>query len=636
MPHKITTNIILFLTVLLIGCWWGVGSVVAQEELPPPGSFIGVTGVNPGSAPSIELYLYGMDGNGQSLTLSAADLAVFHGGEPASEISVAGQTEALPNNALGTLTIFLLDLPPGVSESLPNVRAAIESYATSATMREEVDYVAIYQVGATEAVPLLEPAPFHNAVRNFFANPLPVEEGATALIDSMMSVLQNINGLKPQPGLVAHLVVMSDGTDIVSTKHKAEDVYTLAASAGIPIHTIWLENSDLNQPERGQLFMQGMASNTRGVAGNLADVQALTPLWQRIASFRPRTLVRYTIANPTGGQFPVVVNLTNEPEARTETNVTVPANAPSIVINLPPESRVLTLPNLDSPIRIRLSATASWLDGTERQLTRAQLLVNGVVVQELDSSRLTDFTVEISQFTFGNNSLQIVVEDEQGIRATSPNITLTIQEGEEALPEAIQPSGSLLGVLGWVLLLMVVIGLLVGAIWFVFSRREGVKLPASVTRYLPRIRLPRIPFLSRLRSLNTPRRRTRSTPMAVEEPESSVASAEVEAAEEDQRGAPYLEIIEAVTHLEQYFAIQNTETRLGRSPNQADLVFEQDVTVSRNHAMIVYNDGEFRIYDQQSSSGTWVNGQKVTSYGTPLLDGDEIRLGTARLVFHWH
>lgn len=636
MPHKITTNIILFLTVLLIGCWWGVGSVVAQEELPPPGSFIGVTGVNPGSAPSIELYLYGMDGNGQSLTLSAADLAVFHGGEPASEISVAGQTEALPNNALGTLTIFLLDLPPGVSESLPNVRAAIESYATSATMREEVDYVAIYQVGATEAVPLLEPAPFHNAVRNFFANPLPVEEGATALIDSMMSVLQNINGLKPQPGLVAHLVVMSDGTDIVSTKHKAEDVYTLAASAGIPIHTIWLENSDLNQPERGQLFMQGMASNTRGVAGNLADVQALTPLWQRIASFRPRTLVRYTIANPTGGQFPVVVNLTNEPEARTETNVTVPANAPSIVINLPPESRVLTLPNLDSPIRIRLSATASWLDGTERQLTRAQLLVNGVVVQELDSSRLTDFTVEISQFTFGNNSLQIVVEDEQGIRATSPNITLTIQEGEEALPEAIQPSGSLLGVLGWVLLLMVVIGLLVGAIWFVFSRREGVKLPASVTRYLPRIRLPRIPFLSRLRSLNTPRRRTRSAPMAVEEPESSVASAEVEAAEEDQRGAPYLEIIEAVTHLEQYFAIQNTETRLGRSPNQADLVFEQDVTVSRNHAMIVYNDGEFRIYDQQSSSGTWVNGQKVTSYGTPLLDGDEIRLGTARLVFHWH
>ena len=35
------------------------------------------------------------------------------------------------------------------------------------------------------------------------------------------------------------------------------------------------------------------------------------------------------------------------------------------------------LPNLDDPTRLRFSVAVSWLDNVERELTAAQLIVNG-------------------------------------------------------------------------------------------------------------------------------------------------------------------------------------------------------------------------------------------------------------------
>ena len=76
------------------------------------------------------------------------------------------------------------------------------------------------------------------------------------------------------------------------------------------------------------------------------------------------------------------------------------------------------------------------------------------------------------------------------------------------------------------------------------------------------------------------------------------------------------------------------QTRLGRSPQQSDIAFENDVTVSRLHATITWDGEIYHIYDEQSTSGTWVNDQQVVNYGLQLLDGDEIYLGKVALRFH--
>ena len=68
---------------------------------------------------------------------------------------------------------------------------------------------------------------------------------------------------------------------------------------------------------------------------------------------------------------------------------------------------------------------------------------------------------------------------------------------------------------------------------------------------------------------------------------------------------------------------------IGRSPDAP--IFLDDVTVSRNHALLVVrNDGVY-IDDLGSLNGTYVNRHRVESQ--KLEDGDEIQVGKYKLSF---
>jgi pSer/pThr/pTyr-binding forkhead associated (FHA) protein len=79
----------------------------------------------------------------------------------------------------------------------------------------------------------------------------------------------------------------------------------------------------------------------------------------------------------------------------------------------------------------------------------------------------------------------------------------------------------------------------------------------------------------------------------------------------------------------EHFIPQGAKTTIGRSPD-CD-VFLDDVTVSRNHAVLVDQDGRFTIEDQGSLNGTYVNRSRVES--AELEDGDELQIGKYRLTF---
>ena len=68
---------------------------------------------------------------------------------------------------------------------------------------------------------------------------------------------------------------------------------------------------------------------------------------------------------------------------------------------------------------------------------------------------------------------------------------------------------------------------------------------------------------------------------------------------------------------------------IGRAPD-ATIVCDL-AGVSRHHARIVLANGEATIEDLGSKNGTFVRGERVAS--ARLSDGDEIRLGVARLTF---
>ena len=70
-------------------------------------------------------------------------------------------------------------------------------------------------------------------------------------------------------------------------------------------------------------------------------------------------------------------------------------------------------------------------------------------------------------------------------------------------------------------------------------------------------------------------------------------------------------------------------TRIGRSPDCE--IFLDDVTVSRNHAVLIDRDGTYWVEDQGSLNGTFVNRKRIDS--APLEEGDELQIGKYRMTF---
>jgi hypothetical protein len=77
------------------------------------------------------------------------------------------------------------------------------------------------------------------------------------------------------------------------------------------------------------------------------------------------------------------------------------------------------------------------------------------------------------------------------------------------------------------------------------------------------------------------------------------------------------------------FELKGDQTRVGRSPD-AD-VFLDDVTVSRNHALLVRRRDGVYIDDLGSLNGTYINRRRIESH--KLAHGDELQIGKYKLTF---
>jgi hypothetical protein len=101
-----------------------------------------------------------------------------------------------------------------------------------------------------------------------------------------------------------------------------------------------------------------------------------------------------------------------------------------------------------------------------------------------------------------------------------------------------------------------------------------------------------------------------------------------EAAEEAAEGAMLVIRIGGGRAGEQ-FPIGSDRMAIGRAPN-AD-VFLDDITVSREHAVLDRRDDGLHLSDSGSLNGTYVNRQRIES--VRLADGDEVQIGKYRLTY---
>ena len=78
------------------------------------------------------------------------------------------------------------------------------------------------------------------------------------------------------------------------------------------------------------------------------------------------------------------------------------------------------------------------------------------------------------------------------------------------------------------------------------------------------------------------------------------------------------------------FALQGERMSIGRRPDSD--VFLDDITVSRDHALLIHRGDMWHLDDCGSLNGTYVNRARIESHR--LEDGDEVQVGKYKLTYH--
>jgi len=78
------------------------------------------------------------------------------------------------------------------------------------------------------------------------------------------------------------------------------------------------------------------------------------------------------------------------------------------------------------------------------------------------------------------------------------------------------------------------------------------------------------------------------------------------------------------------YQLSASDIRIGRNPES--YVFLNDISVSRNHAVITFGDGVHRLCDLDSLNGTYLNGTRIRQT-CPVRHGDELQIGRFKLIF---
>jgi hypothetical protein len=77
------------------------------------------------------------------------------------------------------------------------------------------------------------------------------------------------------------------------------------------------------------------------------------------------------------------------------------------------------------------------------------------------------------------------------------------------------------------------------------------------------------------------------------------------------------------------FPLEGDRLTVGRRPDSH--IFLDDVTVSRDHAVLVRRGSDYYLDDCGSLNGTYVNRRRIESHR--LVDGDELQVGKYKLAY---
>ena len=306
--------------------------------------------------------------------------------------------------------------------------------------------------------------------------------------------------------------------------------------------------------------------------------------------------------------------------------------APEIVRQASASQRSAVLEEIDptmlSPLEQPLQVLIEFPDGRPRSLQRTALYVDGKLVDENTAPPFDTFTWDLSHYTAtGQHILQAEAVDEMGLVGKSMETLVQVVVDlpkQSVFYSVIRNWPALAGLLvvlsaSFLLLAMVLSGRisprLLGGRLGLRGRRAAEPAPnpqpVASANGLQEGEAAAQAGVGWVNRIHWPQRRLASKAFAFLTPLSPDAGTAA--------GPPV--------------SISASELTLGRDPSQATLVLD-DPSVDALHARLSRNEaGSFRIMDQGSIAGTWVNYASVPPNGITLEHGDLLHLGRVCLRF---
>lgn len=628
----------LYLLLLLLMFGWA-GTTQAQE-----GAQIRITQVDSSAFPEMRVNFIAAAGDGTPLT-DFSDLQLSENGTVISEFQqdqvAVGVELALVVDANASIN----QRDTGVTQTRrEQVRDAIVTFAQQNMNPSQLDRVHLVVPNDSSTAPefLTDTAGaiFANEVINKINFYVPSNPRATPLNDMLAAAIERLSASE---GTRHRAIVLFTDGGLLNSQLDFPALVTAAQANHITFYAFILgARADANEIANvNQLILP-----TGGSYLHMPLPADAAPLFGSVAAFGQQNQLVYRSQLTSSGQHTITITAAGQ-SGTSQVNVTIePPTVQVLLDNRQPIVRVAPEPDTPlaeiEPLSQLVVAQVNWPDNHPRGIAAATLLINGVEQVtidslDLDSSNRLQFTWDISQLDAGQYSLVIQVTDELNLSGQSSPLDFTVTIERPAAvdtvseaPAAEAPAstvaatasetstatnsgiGSVVseqaGLIGIVLgILAIGFALFLVVIAFIFMRRRSAA-PAPVAA-------PAMVATSSLPPNNADATQILMPAFAIPQgPQATLEALEYAA----EHSAP--------------IALVGNDITIGRDPAHAKVIF-QDKSVSRLHARIRMDRGNYILVDEGSASGTYVNFERVGFTPQNLRDSDEIHIGRVRLRF---
>lgn len=601
---------LMMLVIIFSGLLIAPPSAAAQEGNTPG---LRVTSVDTDAFPmvSVTLESINLDEN-----ITELPIRVIENGE---EVTVDSRGPV----DLGTQTALVVDASgsfndPGVTGKpiYEEVRVMVEQLIESGALTPENDYMQSFAPGATtgEITQIQNWTLDHQAVwNNLYLYQLPPADAQTPLFDLLFFGLDSFTNSGLQSNSYRSMVLFSDGR-VGGSATRLEDAINRAVRERVVIHTVQLGNYG----EEATANMRRLAILTGGRYIQIATETDAATIWETIRDERTQLALNFRsqAANPQElrisallGDGSTLETAVAYPSVAIEpVGVTIASPADQIVIEK--QAEAYNTPVLDiEPKTIDIQVDFEWPDGLERDITQVEFFV-GNTSRIQAQPPFNQYTFPIDTLDTGKYAIRAVATDELGIRGESTPVEFTVNVVRPEAPPPPVPS---------ITIPFVNITLPV----------ERVRTAASVGAVL-------LAVLALLLALRSPRVRkpvTEAVGRVVKEVTQPLGIGRRTGLNQPKAT---LIVLEGDGKLQGTLDLRRANTKIGRSPDQANIVLD-DPHVSRYHCRITEeNDGSFRIWDEGSTSGTYVNDEAVDlKLGRVLQTGDVLNIGECLFEFQY-